>query len=137
MDHLYIHPDHQGRGLGRTLLKVAQESEFEIRLWTFQCNARAHRFYERNGFTRELETDGANNEERQPDVLYFWRKAAPGAAVAPEHATISAVAAADFEPRGKSKAVRPVMAEPQEQRSVPHFFTAVLAGSPKGNLLAL
>jgi GNAT superfamily N-acetyltransferase len=75
VDHLYIHPDHQGLGLGRTLLKVAQESESEIRLWTFQGNARARRFYERNGFTSELETDGASNEERQPDVLYYWKKA--------------------------------------------------------------
>ena len=41
---------------------------------SFQKNIAARRFYERNGFVVIEETDGAGNEEREPDVLYEWRK---------------------------------------------------------------
>ena len=73
IDHLYIHPDHQRRGLGSSLLAVAQASADSLRLWTFQCNAGARQFYEGHGFRIEQETDGATNDERQPDILYVWR----------------------------------------------------------------
>jgi putative acetyltransferase len=71
---LYIHPQHQGCGFGRSLLAVAQASNDSLRLWTFQANLRARRFYEKHGFRIERETDGAGNEERQPDILYFWTR---------------------------------------------------------------
>jgi GNAT superfamily N-acetyltransferase len=41
-------------------------------LWTFQANAGARRFYERNGFAPVEFTDGAANEEHEPDVRYEW-----------------------------------------------------------------
>jgi putative acetyltransferase len=72
VDHLYIHPDHQGCGIGSTLLALAQSAQSSLHLWTFQCNLRARRFYEQRGFRIKRETGGANNEERQPDILYFW-----------------------------------------------------------------
>ena len=72
VDHLYVHPDFQDCGLGSALLELAKVSADSLRLWTFPCNLRARRFYERHGFQVEEETDGSNNEERQPDVLYFW-----------------------------------------------------------------
>jgi RimJ/RimL family protein N-acetyltransferase len=78
VDHLYVHPDHQRRGIGRTLLALAQASADSVRLWTFQCNQGARRFYERHGFCIERETDGANNEECQPDVLYLWERKGEG-----------------------------------------------------------
>lgn len=74
VQHLYIHPEHQGRGLGSALLAQAQQSADSLRLWTFQCNTGARRFYERHGFRMERETDGAGNEEKQPDVLYRWER---------------------------------------------------------------
>ena len=74
VDHLYIHPDQQGCGIGSTLLALAQSAEPSLRLWTFQCNLRARSFYEQRGFRIEQETNGANNEERQPDVLYAWSR---------------------------------------------------------------
>jgi putative acetyltransferase len=72
IEHLYILPEHQDRGLGVQLLQKALEHSRELRLWTFQANAKARRFYERHGFTAERMTDGADNEEKQPDVLYHW-----------------------------------------------------------------
>jgi len=74
VDHLYVHPGHQASGIGSALLAQAQSSQPSLRLWTFQCNLRARRFYERHGFRIEQETDGANNEERQPDLLYCWTR---------------------------------------------------------------
>ena len=44
-----------------------------LELWTFQVNARARRFYERNDFVEAELTDGSGNEEREPDVRYVWR----------------------------------------------------------------
>jgi hypothetical protein len=42
-----------------------------LQLWTFQRNAPARRFYEASGFTLIQETDGARNEENEPDALYL------------------------------------------------------------------
>lgn len=70
IDHLFIHPDHQGRGVGPRLLDLALADGGERQLWTFQKNVRARRFYERRGFEVVRLTDGAGNLEREPDVLY-------------------------------------------------------------------
>lgn len=74
IEQLYILPDFQGMGIGSLLLGRAKEEMDEIRLWTFQRNIGARAFYEKHGFTAEEETDGADNEEREPDVLYHWRR---------------------------------------------------------------
>jgi GNAT superfamily N-acetyltransferase len=74
LDQLYVPPDRLGRGIGRRLLEVARErSPDGLSLYTFQVNARARRFYERNGFVAEWFGDGSANEEGQPDVRYAWR----------------------------------------------------------------
>jgi GNAT superfamily N-acetyltransferase len=74
IDQLYVLPDAQGRGVGTGLLHVAQDAMGRIQLWTFQRNARARRFYEARGFALVQETDGAENEEREPDALYLWAR---------------------------------------------------------------
>ena len=50
-----------------------------LQLWTFQVNDRARRFYERNGFTIAEMTDGAGNQEREPDIRYSGTLAAADA----------------------------------------------------------
>ncbi len=74
IDQLYVLPNAQGRGVGSDLLEIAQDAFPVLNLWTFQCNARARRFYELNGFVAVRETDGTGNEEKEPDVLYRWKR---------------------------------------------------------------
>ena len=75
---LYVAPDYTGRGIGQRLLdaflaEAAASSVSVVRLWTFQRNVGARRFYERNGFVAVKFTDGSGNEEREPDVRYERR----------------------------------------------------------------
>ena len=74
IDQLYILPAAQGRGIGGRLLEIARAEQHSVSLWTFQKNAGARRFYEARGFVAVEETDGAGNEEREPDVLYRWTR---------------------------------------------------------------
>ena len=74
VDQLYVDPDLTGRGIGTGLLDVAKrERPHGLRLWTFASNTGAQRFYERHGFVAVRRTDGRDNEERAPDVLYEYR----------------------------------------------------------------
>ena len=71
LPQLYLLPSHVRRDIGSRLLAHAMEStSLPIRLYTFQENARARRFYERHGFVPIAFGDGSANEERRPDVLY-------------------------------------------------------------------
>jgi hypothetical protein len=55
------------------LVAVAKrERPLGLRLWTFQANAGARRFYERHGFGATEFTAG-DNEEGAPDIRYEWR----------------------------------------------------------------
>ncbi len=74
IDQLYLLPERIGEGIGTVLLERAvAELPPPIRLYTFQGNARARRFYEARGFAATAFGDGSHNEERCPDVLYEWR----------------------------------------------------------------
>ena len=74
IDQLYLLPERIGAGIGTVLLERAlAELPPPIRLYTFQANARARRFYEARGFEAIAFGDGSHNEERCPDVLYEWR----------------------------------------------------------------
>jgi putative acetyltransferase len=75
VDHLYIRPDCQRRGLGKALLTLAMKGHAPLRLWVFQRNTAAIHFYRACGF-REIErTDGSRNEEHEPDMLMEWARA--------------------------------------------------------------
>ncbi len=75
VNHLYVDPDLLRQGIGTQLMQIAKSQQDELRLFTFQSNARARAFYEKLGFVIEALSDGANNEEKLPDVTYFWRRA--------------------------------------------------------------
>jgi len=72
VDHLYIRPDCQGRGLGTALLAQAMARYSPLRLWAFHRNAQALRFYAARGFRVVERTDGSRNEEREPDAMLEW-----------------------------------------------------------------
>ncbi|GAA2248572.1 GNAT family N-acetyltransferase [Streptomyces amakusaensis] len=77
LKQLYLDPRWRGRGLGDRFIALAKhERPAGLSLWTFQVNAPARRFYERHGFTEAGRTDGARNDEREPDIHYLW---SPGA----------------------------------------------------------
>lgn len=73
VNHLYVRPSSQGLRLGPALLDQALADGRPKRLWTFQRNTRARRFYEARGFRLIDLTDGSGNEEHEPDALYEWR----------------------------------------------------------------
>jgi GNAT superfamily N-acetyltransferase len=74
VEQLYVDPEHTGAGIGSRLIELAKDrSPAGLQLWTFQANEGARRFYERHGFTVVELTDGAGNEEHQPDVRYAWK----------------------------------------------------------------
>ena len=75
IDKLYVLPEAQGGGVGSELLQVAKRAFDCLQLWTFQRNLRARRFYEARGFALVEETDGARNEEKEPDARYLWTRA--------------------------------------------------------------
>jgi GNAT superfamily N-acetyltransferase len=69
-----VDPGMVGHGVGSVLLAHAIETlALPIRLYTFQQNVGARRFYERHSFQAIQFTDGEDNEERCPDVLYELR----------------------------------------------------------------
>src|ERR1700730_7640652 len=72
IDHLYVLPSSQRRGVGVALLRVAQSRSCPLSLWTFQRNKNARKFYEKHGFILVDVTDGYRNEEKEPDTMYSW-----------------------------------------------------------------
>jgi GNAT superfamily N-acetyltransferase len=75
IEQLYVLPHAQGQGVGTTLLDVAKRASDRLQLWTFQRNPPARRFYEARGFVIVEQTDGAGNEEKEPDARYLWARA--------------------------------------------------------------
>jgi len=70
--HLYVAPARQGAGVGAALLALAQARAEPLELWVFARNGPARAFYEGRGFRLVGESDGAENEERQPAARYRW-----------------------------------------------------------------
>ena len=73
LKQLYIHPDYQCQGIGSTLLDLAKKiSTGNLKLYTFEINLPAQKFYEKHDF--EIVGGGSDNEEQLPDLLYQWCK---------------------------------------------------------------
>jgi ribosomal protein S18 acetylase RimI-like enzyme len=76
VEHLYVDPPCWRQAIGAALLGHAQDTRPSgLDLWVFQRNTDAIAFYERHGFRVAERTDGAGNEEREPDARMVW----PGA----------------------------------------------------------
>jgi GNAT superfamily N-acetyltransferase len=73
VDHLFVHPDFQGRGIGTARLEHSQRLLPDgFSLWTHEASE-ACGFYEARGLVAVERTDGATNMEKLPDVRYEWR----------------------------------------------------------------
>jgi putative acetyltransferase len=72
IDHLYVVPEHNKRGVGTALLDAVKAHQSRIDLWTLENNTRARRFYEARGFSAVERTESPRNEEPEADVLYRW-----------------------------------------------------------------
>jgi GNAT superfamily N-acetyltransferase len=71
INQLYVLPGWEGKGIGHRLLQHAQHVlPKPIHLYTFQQNMNARRFYENHGYKATKFSDGSNNEENCPDILY-------------------------------------------------------------------
>lgn len=76
IEQLFVHPAQAGAGVGAALLAHAlararsRRPTLPLRLYTFQANLHARKFYEDHGFQALAFGDGSGNEERCPDVLY-------------------------------------------------------------------
>ncbi len=74
IDHLYVHPDYQKRGIGKALLEHARRlSPEHVWLYTLQVNQNARLFYEKNGFVPEA-FGMSPPPESEPDIQYHWRR---------------------------------------------------------------
>lgn len=74
---VYVHPRLHGTGLGQTLLHTAESHAIlngaeHLTLWTDMRFARAHRFYERQGYTRQPGTRALHDIAQS--VEYEYRK---------------------------------------------------------------
>ncbi len=81
---LYVASEMRGARVGSALLNAAKRLRPQgLRLWTFQPNLPARRFYARHGFAEIRRTDG-DNDEGVPDILLGWAPAAARARDAEE-----------------------------------------------------
>lgn len=73
LDHLFIRPEHLGRGIGSVLLDLVKSLRPDgFSLWVFESNTGARRFYARHGLLEVERTDGSQNEEKAPDIRMEW-----------------------------------------------------------------
>ena len=74
VNHLYLLPSSTKKGIGKRLLDEAKRKSESLMLWAFQKNENARDFYMSQGFKIVKETDGSENEEKEPDILMEWTK---------------------------------------------------------------
>ena len=73
IEQLYIAPEFVSHGVGcKFIAKAKSILSPPIHIRTFQENWVARRFYERHGFKILEFSDGSNNEENCPDILFEW-----------------------------------------------------------------
>jgi ribosomal protein S18 acetylase RimI-like enzyme len=76
IDRLYIHPEHQRRGIGTALMRKAMDlSPDGLQLHTHVKNTQARAFYERHLF-RAVKFGISPLPESEPDVEYHWTPSA-------------------------------------------------------------
>lgn len=71
ISQLYVRVSHQGKGIGSLLVDIAKRnSRGRLRLFTFEANKGAQRFYDRHGF--KVVARGFEQEWQLADIEYEW-----------------------------------------------------------------
>ena len=73
IEQLYLDPAQRRRGIGRELVEHAKSGQADLRLWCFEDNIAARRFYQAQGFAEQRRTAG-ENEAELPDILFRWSR---------------------------------------------------------------
>ena len=68
---LFVSPEHQGEGIGRTLVARAKQLRRELELSVYKKNPKAVRFYERCGFEGVCEK--VDEHTGQPELVMRYR----------------------------------------------------------------
>ncbi len=71
---LYVAPWATRARIGARLLDFAKARATRLTLRVFEANARAQRFYLRNGFVEDGRGDGADVEENLPYISFVWTR---------------------------------------------------------------
>jgi putative acetyltransferase len=71
LDQIAVRPESWGSNVAKTLMREAKRLARSVTLDVNQSNARAIRFYEREGFVRTGE--GVNPLSGKPTFCYAWR----------------------------------------------------------------
>lgn len=77
LNHLYVLPKFQKKGIGKLLLDKAKSiSPQGLTIMVFEANKGAIKFYEREGFVLQEKNsiEQTTNEEHLPDRKYYWCK---------------------------------------------------------------
>jgi len=69
---LYLAPGARGTGVADLLMAEAKARSPRLWLRVIEANTRAHRFYLRAGFAEVARGDGAENDEKLPDITMVW-----------------------------------------------------------------
>jgi putative acetyltransferase len=75
VDHLYVAPGRQRRGIGTLLLACAIQGQTRVRTRVFQRNAAGIGFCTARGFKVVDRSEGDANPENEPDLLMEWQAA--------------------------------------------------------------
>lgn len=71
---LYVADDARGRGVGASLIDLAQSEGGPLVLRVLACNAPARRFYARAGFRECASPADAANDENLPELTCRWQR---------------------------------------------------------------
>ena len=71
---LYVRNSHHRKGVGRMLLDHAKTQSMRLKLWVFQANDTARKFYAHAGFYEVARGNGHDNDENLPDIYLEWKR---------------------------------------------------------------
>lgn len=72
MEGIFVRDEMQSQGIGKLLLNFVKEKKTKLYLNVYQKNARAIRFYLREGF--EIQREGLDEATGEKDYVMVWQR---------------------------------------------------------------